>query len=92
MPTQPTAYVGLFLEQIFAKLNKVLDQDLDMNLVVTGIFAKLCYYPVLALSLYLLSYQPFVTSGVPTLYGTVEKVCTPALRLLIFMFIGIARS
>lgn len=72
--TQPITYVGLFMEQVLSKLGKTLDQDLDMNLVVTGLFAKLCYYPVLALTFYLMSYQPNVAPGVPTLYGCIEKL------------------
>lgn len=62
------------MDQILTKLGKCLDQDLDMNLVLTGLIAKLCYYPVLALTLYLMSYQPNVASDVPTLYGCIEKV------------------
>lgn len=74
VPTQPLPYVGLFMEQILTKLGKSLDQDLDMNLVVTGLFAKLCYYPILAFTLYLMSHQPNVAPNVPTLYGTIEKL------------------
>jgi hypothetical protein len=72
--TQPLTYVGMFLEQIFTKLGKALDQDLDMNLILTGLIAKLCYCPALALTLYLLSHQPNVAADVPTLYGSIEKV------------------
>ena len=74
VPTQPLTYVGMFLEEIFTKLGRVLDQDLDMNLILTGLIAKLCYCPALALTLYLLSHQPSVAANVPTLYGSIEKV------------------
>lgn len=78
------------MQELLTKLSKCLDQDLDMNLVVTGLFAKLCYYPVLALTLYLMSYQPNVAPSVPTLYGCIEKVIFILfyfLILLLFVFV-----
>lgn len=79
IPTLPVGYVGLFMEQILIRLSKALDQDLDLNLVLTGLLAKLCYYPILALTLYLLSHQPlFVAPGVPTLYSCIEKILQDA--------------
>lgn len=74
IPTQPLTYVGMFLEQIFSKLGKALDQDLDLNLILTGLIAKLCYCPALVMTMYLLSHQANVAANVPTLYGTIEKV------------------
>ncbi len=72
--TQTITYVGMFMEQVLIKLSKSLSQDLDTNLVVTGLFAKLSYHPILPLTVYLLSHQPNVGPNVPTLYGTLEKV------------------
>lgn len=74
IPTHPVAFIGLFMEQLLIKFSRTLDQDLDMNLVLTGLFAKLCYYPTLSLTMYLLNYQPNVASGVLTLYSCIEKV------------------
>eukprot|EP00026_Physarum_polycephalum_P002650 Phypoly_transcript_02658.p1 GENE.Phypoly_transcript_02658~~Phypoly_transcript_02658.p1 ORF type:complete len:878 (+),score=129.95 Phypoly_transcript_02658:74-2707(+) len=74
VPTQPVPYVGMFMENIFTKLGKSLDQDLDMNLILTGLIAKLCYCPALALTVYLLNHQPNVAENVPTLFGSIEKV------------------
>eukprot|EP01113_Clastostelium_recurvatum_P003702 TRINITY_DN11619_c0_g1_i2.p1 TRINITY_DN11619_c0_g1~~TRINITY_DN11619_c0_g1_i2.p1 ORF type:complete len:830 (-),score=231.43 TRINITY_DN11619_c0_g1_i2:7-2454(-) len=66
--------VGSFVSQLFAKLENALDRDLESNLVVTGIFAKLCYYPMPALASYLLSHSMTLAPGVPSLYGTLDKL------------------
>eukprot|EP01112_Ceratiomyxa_fruticulosa_P008255 TRINITY_DN2134_c0_g1_i1.p1 TRINITY_DN2134_c0_g1~~TRINITY_DN2134_c0_g1_i1.p1 ORF type:complete len:698 (-),score=96.38 TRINITY_DN2134_c0_g1_i1:103-2196(-) len=70
--------IGAFLSSVFAKFEKILDQDLQTNLVLTGIFAKLCYYPIPLLSAFLLSHTPVLgvedVYTIPSLYQVMETL------------------
>jgi hypothetical protein len=67
-------YCGLFLSMLFSQLEKLLDNPLDLNLIVTGIFSKLTDYPIPLLYSFLLDITSPWKNGVKTLWSVLNLV------------------
>ena len=65
---------GLFLTILLQKLENMLNQSLQLNLLVTGIFIKLAQYPFPILYTFLLDKELKVRPGVTTLWPILQKV------------------
>lgn len=65
---------GLFLNMLFLKLEKIFEQSLEINLLVTGLFTKICYYPFPILFSFLLNNCLQVKPGIKILWNVITLV------------------
>lgn len=62
-----SAEIGPFLTALFVRLDHMLSNPLQINFLLTGIIARLAYYPQLLLRSFLLNHNLVVQSNVKTL-------------------------
>lgn len=67
-------YEGSFLQMLFAKLSRMLDQSYAMNLQITSVISHLALFPHPILNDYLLDPALPVTDNVKLLYNILQKV------------------
>ncbi|XP_020893366.1 protein FAM160B1 isoform X2 [Exaiptasia diaphana] len=72
--TRGVFYEGAFLNMLFKKLQRLLDQTYDINLHVTSVIALLAQFSHPNLHEYLLNPHLPVKPGCTTLYSTLENV------------------
>lgn len=65
---------GLFIQILLKKLRQTLSLSLDVNLVLTGILAKLAQFPFPVLYHFLLNKNLPVHSGIITLWSVLNQV------------------
>jgi hypothetical protein len=65
---------GQFFTVLFDRLETMLHQSLETNLVLTGIFTKMCQYPIPVLYKFLLDIQAPVRPGIRTLWTVLCKI------------------
>lgn len=68
------AYIGPFLTALFARLDHMLSNPLHINFLLTGILARLAYYPQLVLRSYLLNHNLVVQPNVKTLIQVLGNI------------------
>lgn len=66
--------IGPFMTAIFGRLDHMLSNPLQINFLLTGILARLAYYPQLLLRSYLLNHDLVVQSNVKTLIQVMSNV------------------
>ena len=59
--------IGPFLKAIFTRLEQMLNNSLQINVLLTGLIARLCYYPQPILRSYLLDHNLVLESNVKSL-------------------------
>ena len=69
-------FEGSFLSMLYNKLEQILDQPHELNLVVTSIFARLAEFPQLTLQHYLLNPNLKLHPRCNTLYRILSQVCS----------------
>lgn len=69
-------YEGAFLQMLFTKLTRMLDQSYAMNLQITSVISHLALFPHQVLNDYLLDPGLPVTDNVKLLYNILQKVVT----------------
>eukprot|EP01114_Cavostelium_apophysatum_P023822 TRINITY_DN9099_c0_g1_i2.p1 TRINITY_DN9099_c0_g1~~TRINITY_DN9099_c0_g1_i2.p1 ORF type:complete len:649 (-),score=159.93 TRINITY_DN9099_c0_g1_i2:28-1974(-) len=65
---------GLFFKMLFDKLENVLNQPLESNLMLTGIFTTLAHYPIPLLYSFLLNAQLPLRPGIRSLHSVLVQV------------------
>ncbi|XP_060080031.1 FHF complex subunit HOOK-interacting protein 1B-like [Ylistrum balloti] len=77
-PTDTSPTIGPFLSSLFSKLEGMMQNNLSINLVLTGVIARLAAYPQPLLRSFLLNhnlvFQPTVKSLVQVLTSVRQKV------------------
>ncbi|XP_021344716.1 FTS and Hook-interacting protein-like isoform X2 [Mizuhopecten yessoensis] len=77
-PTDTSPSIGPFLSSLFSKLEGMMQNNLSINLVLTGVIARLAAYPQPLLRSFLLNhnlvFQPTVKSLVQVLTSVRQKV------------------
>ena len=69
-------YLGPCFNALLIKLEDLCDNSFNTNLVLTGIFASLCSYPLPLLRSFLLNPNLLFQNAVKTLYSVLRKVQT----------------
>ena len=64
---QINADIGPFLKAIFSRLEHMLTNSLQINFLLTGLIARLCYYPQPILRSFLLDHNLVLESNVKSL-------------------------
>ena len=67
-------FMGPCFNALFIKLEDLCDNSFNTNLVLTGIFASLCSYPLPLLRSFLLNPNLIFQNAVKTLYSVLRKV------------------
>ncbi|XP_041926547.1 protein FAM160A1 [Alosa sapidissima] len=71
---QDTPFTGPFISVLLSRLENLVENSIEVNLLVTGILAQLAAFPQPLLRSFLLSTQPFFQPGVRTLYQVLVSV------------------
>lgn len=75
---------GVFIKVLFEKLSKMLGQSPKVNLLLTKLISRLCHYPHLLLTSFLLNHNITLLPAIPDL-SLVSSVCMcvcPSMRAL----------
>jgi len=79
---------GLFFTMIFKKLENILNQPLESNLMLTGIFTTLAHYPFPLIYEYLLNSNLNLRPGINSLWSILNKLSVSVHERRIQMGVG----
>lgn len=86
------ADIGPFLKAIFTRLEQMLNNSLQINVLLTGLIARLCYYPQPILRSYLLDHNLVLESNVKSLIQVGSYKVTSCYLLIPIDFFQVLNS